>query len=285
LVTQYQLDRKHGRVKAVRRPRRDGKPGSRRLRPATNSTVNRDLEVLKRAFRLAARKELVSHVPEFPEDLSEKDNVRQGFLEHPGYLTLGRALPENYADVLDFGYLVGWRKGSIHALRWPSIDRAANAIYLAARNNKTGKPFRLWMFPELRAVVDRRWAKRHPETDLVFHVDGRPLGEWDVTWKQACRAAGVPELLFHDLRRTATRNLIRAGVDPKIAMKITGHETEAMLRRYDISAEDDVRDAAVAYSAYLRRLKTGGARNPRPRPLTDGKLEIRGQRPFRRTQS
>ncbi len=254
LITQYQLDRKHGRVKAARRRRKDGKPAGRRLRPAANSTVNRDLEVLKRAFRLAARKELVSHVPEFPEDLSEKDNVRQGFLEHRAYLALRRALPDDFADVLDFGYLVGWRKGSIHALRWPSIDRAANVIYLPARNNKTGRPFRLWMFPEIRAVVDRRWAKRHPGTDFVFHVDGRPMGEWDGTWKRACQVAGVPGLLFHDLRRTATRNLIRAGVDPKIAMKITGHETEAMLRRYDISAEDDVRDAAVAYSAYLRRL-------------------------------
>jgi len=254
LITRYQLDRKHGRVKALRRPRRDGKPSARRLRPAANSTVNRDLEVLKRAFRLAARKELVSHVPEFPEDLSEKDNVRQGFLEHRVYLALRQALPEDHADVLDFGYLVGWRKGSIHAVQWPSVDRAANVIYLPARNNKTGKPFRLWMFPEIRTVVDRRWAERHPDTDLVFHVEGRPMGEWDGTWKQACRAAGVPRLLFHDLRRTATRNLLRAGIDPKIAMKITGHETEAMLRRYDISAEDDVRDAAVAYSAYLRRL-------------------------------
>jgi hypothetical protein len=117
LITQYQLDRKHGRVNAVRRRRKDGKPFGRRLRPAANSTVNRDLEVLKRAFRLAARKELVSHVPEFPEDLSEKDNVRQGFLEHPAYLALRRALSEDHADVLDFGYLLGWRKGSIHALR------------------------------------------------------------------------------------------------------------------------------------------------------------------------
>jgi integrase len=266
LITRYQLDRKHGRVKAVRRPRRDGKAGGRRLRPAANATVNRDLEVLKRAFRLAARKELVSHVPEFPEDLSEKHNVRQGFLEHHTYLALQRALPEDYADVLDFGYLVGWRKGSIHGLRWPSIDRAANVIYLPARDNKTGKPFRLWMFPELRAVVDHRWAKRHPETDLVFHVDGKPMGDWDGTWKQACRAAGVAGLLFHDLRRTATRNLIRAGIDPKVAMKITGHETEAMLRRYDISAEDDVRDAAVAYSAYLRRLATTHGRTSPARP-------------------
>ena len=97
---------------------------------AANATVNRDLEVLKRAFRLAARKELVSHVPEFPEDLSEKHNVRQGFLEHRTYLALRRALPEDYADVLDFGYLVGWRKGSIHGLRWPSIDRSANGLDL-----------------------------------------------------------------------------------------------------------------------------------------------------------
>jgi integrase len=267
LITRYQLDRKHGRVKALRRPRRDGKPGARRLRPAANSTVNRDLEVLKRAFRLAARKELVSHVPEFPEDLSEKDNVRQGFLEHRAYLALREALPEDYADVLDFGYLVSWRKGSIHALQWPSVDRAANVIYLPAQNNKTGKPFRLWMFPELRAIVDRRWAKRHPDTDLVFHADGRAMSDWDGTWKRACRAAGVPGLIFHDLRRTATRNLIRAGVDPKIAMKITGHETEAMLRRYDISAEDDVRDAAVAYSAYLHRL---AASHPRARPAHPG---------------
>ena len=77
----------------------------------------------------------------------------------------------------------------------------------------------------------------------VFHRDGQPIKSFRRPWITACAAAGVPELKFHDLRRTAVRNMRRAGVPQVVRMKISGHRTDSMERRYNIVDADDIRSA------------------------------------------
>ncbi len=81
-------------------------------------------------------------------------------------------------------------------------------------------------------------------------MSGEPKDFRDV-WASACRAAGCPGRVPHDMRRSTVRNLIRAGVSEKTAMLLTGHKTRVVFDRYDIVNEDDLREA-------VRKLSNAG---------------------------
>ena len=83
---------------------------------------------------------------------------------------------------------------------------------------------------------DENW----PDSPWVYNRQGKRIIDFRIGWKKACIKAGVPDLNFHDLRRTAVRNMRRAGVPQVIRMKISGHKTDSMERRYNIVDADDL---------------------------------------------
>jgi integrase len=98
-----------------------------------------------------------------------------------------------------------------------------------------------------REEHDQRW----PTCEWVFAKNGHQVGDFRKVWEPACARAGVPGLLFHDLRRSAVRNMERAGIPRKVAMEISGHRTESVYRRYDIVSKRDLMNAALKLERYL----------------------------------
>jgi integrase len=212
--------------------------------------VNRELGVFRQAYRLAVKqKRLGTHaVPYFPM-LPEK-NARQGSFEEKEFKAVVKRLPRYAADVLRFAYLTGWRKGEIVALGWNNVDRSAREIRL--QDSKNGEGRVLAYDDELAKLIDARWAAREvrnrktKETSispLAFHRNGKPVGDFRKVWVKGCEAAKCPGKLFHDTRRSAVRNMVRAGVPQSVAMSISGHKTVSMFLRYKITSGDEQREA------------------------------------------
>ena len=223
---------------------------SRRREGASAASVNRETSALSRMFRLAFQLEWISAMPIFPARLRE-NGPRQGFFEHADYVAVRSHLPAPYQDVLDFAYYSGWRKHEILGLRWDEIDAAANVIRLPQQRSKTRAGRVLPISKPLNSVLARRRAKRKGDDPLVFRRDNVTVRGWRQAWPDACRAAGVPGRLLHDCRRTAARNLIRAGIPERVAMTLTGHKTRSVFDRYNIVNERELLDAGEKLSRYL----------------------------------
>ena len=91
----------------------------------------------------------------------------------------------------------------------------------------------------------------------MSHYKGKPISSIKRTWKTACEKIGLEDRMFHDLRRSAVRNLVRAGVPQVVAKKISGHKTDSVFNRYNIVSESDLREATEKLSKYFdkNRLK------------------------------
>lgn len=91
--------------------------------------------------------------------------------------------------------------------------------------------------------------------EFISHREGLPVADFHKSWNNACKKAGIPRRLFHDLRRTAVRNMTQAGVPQAVAMKISGHKTAGMFQRYNIVATDDLRTALAITEQYRSAAK------------------------------
>lgn len=247
------------------------------------ATINRETQILGQALRLALKRRRIPSMPSIRH--LHENNTRQGFFERPEFEALVAALSDYLKDFTRFAYLTGWRKGEIISLRWADVDRDGGAIRLRPEASKNGRGRTVVVDGELDALIERRWKARLIErngkphvTDLVFHRDGEPVGDFRKAWVTACFEAelvepvidendqrmlgddGKPKLrpskLFHDLRRTAARNMVRAGVPERVAMEIIGHRTRSMFDRYNIVSEDDLRLAAQKTTLYVDTLPT-----------------------------
>jgi integrase len=129
--------------------------------------------------------------------------------------------------VQTFTYYTGWRRSEVLALQWCNVDRQRQVINTA------------W-------VLHERLLKAETICPFVFQRNGKEIRDFRTVWESACETAGCPNKILHDFRRTAARNLIRAGVPERIAMGITGHKTRSVFARYNIVDDRDLRTALGA---------------------------------------
>jgi len=165
-------------------------------------------------------------------------------------------LPDPVKPVLVLGYHLGMRSGELLALKRDWVDLEEGLIYINGRVTKNRKGKTAPIYGEMAAWLEMlltRGKLRSPNSKHLFvWEDGRPIKNFRGSWEKACSFAGLPGLLFHDLRRTAVRNMIRAGVPEKVAMEVSGHKTASMLWRYNIVDTRDIKEAGKRTERYLR---------------------------------
>jgi integrase len=141
---------------------------------------------------------------------------------------------------------------------------------------QNGKPRSIPMIWIIKDIIEKRVKKRvvnltfntrlngkrlkEPVTqtlisEYVFHVKGKKVWKFDDVFKEARIKAGLPGKLIHDCRRTASRNLVRAGVPESVAMQITGHKTNSQFKRYNIVDETDKVQALLSLETRFNALK------------------------------
>jgi integrase len=229
-VRQYQLHRRDERAEAA--------------------TINRETSGLSRMFQIAVRRDLLARMPLFPKRLQENP-PRQGFFEHAEFLKVRQHLPAAFQDVLDFAYYSGWRRNEITGLTWDEIDLVGGVIRLSPLRSKTRTGRVLPISAPLRQVLERRQRRRKTKDSHVFRRDGVTVRAWRTALRDACRRAKVSPRLLHDCRRTAARNLVRAGIPERVAMLLTGHKTRAVFDRYNIVNERELMTAGEQLAQYL----------------------------------
>ncbi len=215
------------------------------------ATVNRLVTAVYGALKLAVSNDYIPFLPQSPKQL-RKPKPRQGFLEQDDYLAIHAELPEWACDVFEMFYRTGWRRNEVLWLTWAEVDE--HAIRLDPDRDKGGET-RVW---PIRFFLDELMARRAKARVVglayVFHRDGRKigLGAWRSNFMKACQAAGRSHYT-HDCRRTAARSLERAGVPRNVAMKLIGHKTESMYKRYRIVDDSDLEDAVGKLDEYFQK--------------------------------
>jgi integrase len=229
----------------------------RQAENARPATINRELAVVGHAFTLALDAGTLFARPKIPH-LSEKGNERRGFFESGAFKAVLRHLPAPLVRLAKFLNATGWRgRSEGQRLQWSWIDFAAGEVRLPAGVSKTQEPRVFPMTRELRQLlIEQRAAVdaiQMAHQRVVPHVfcweDGRPIKDWSGAWLTACRKAGVPGRVVHDLRRTAIRRMVRSGIPERVAMQLSGHRTRAVFDRYNIVSEADLTAAADKLNA------------------------------------
>lgn len=225
---------------------------------AARATIRYEISILRRGLNLAYRSGRISQKPVVPG--IQVQNARTGFFDPDQVELVIAALTDPIDDMARFAYVTGWRSGEIRSLTWDQVDRRLGVVRLdpGTTKNGDGRSFPYGAHPELSRLL--AWRYTHRNGPFVFHRKGRRVKHFLGEWNRACGVAGVSGRLFHDFRRSAVRNMERAGIPRSVQMKLVGFRTESIHRRYAITNENDL---APWVERYAKAEEKPGSSGPR----------------------
>jgi integrase len=229
---------------------------ARQQEEAENATINRELAALKRMFNLARQSTppKVQSVPYIA--MLRENNIRTGFLESKQHDCLAAETGKIglwLRAMFETGYTYGWRHEELLALRVRHVSLVAGTIRLEPGTTKNSEGREVSMTLPVKTLLTQCVHGKGQDDYVFTREDGKAVKDFRGVWASACEAAKVSELLFHDLRRTAARNLRRAGVAEGVIMKIGGWKTRSVFERYAIVSQSDIRDAMTKLEAGQQR--------------------------------
>jgi integrase len=241
--------------------------------------------IWRRRKRLTTPTDVVVADVEDPTPLDDFTDIAFGRSHDSLRLVDGRKTAGELANVVRFAFATGWRTASeVLPLEWRHVDWQARTVRLdpGTTKNEEGRSFPFTAAIEKilkdQLAIHETLKKAGTICPYVFHRDGERIVYFRAAWMNACKAAGCPGALVHDMRRSAVRTFERASVPRSVAMSIVGHKTESIYRRYAIVDEAMQREAAVRLDAWL------GA--PRAASSTGSVAALdRRRRPRRRTMA
>jgi site-specific recombinase XerD len=253
---------------------------------AANATINRSLAALRLMFNLAARARKLHRVDIPIIEMLQERNVRTGFADDAQYESLARFYPELWWKAfLAVAYTFGWRKRNILDLLVRQVDLLHQTICLDPGTTKNDQGQTVKLTTEVYRLLMECVRGKKPADYVLTRDNGKPVKDFTKRWRTACVALGLGRkerqgdgslkytgLVVHDLRRSAVRNLERSGVSRSVAMKITGHKTEAVYRRYAIVSEADLAEAAQKLEQ--RRNDRGTAADRPAKPARENQVSV-----------
>jgi integrase len=231
-----------------------------RVRPVSGANCNRLIAVLRRAYTLGKEKVDLTTPLTFPHYAERRRGEYLTEDQCRGICAQfqAKAGAEVKADVFRFAYLTGIRKGQLTRTRKRHVLIAGETWKLRwpGEETKNGEPHELMLVGEELEIVQRAWAKRLPDCDFLFHVNGKRLGPMISELRRTCAALGIPYgrrtgVVFHDTRHSAVTNLVASGTGEAAAMSITGHADPTIFKRYNLRRDSVQAEAAERRTAYL----------------------------------
>lgn len=184
----------------------------------------------------------------------DEQNVRDRVLTPDEFQRMVNVSPAYLKPVLLCAYHTGMRRGEVLGLTWDRVDLKAGFLRLREMDTKTSESRVIPIGRELGEVLRCLPLALDPQGNRVLFVftrNGQRIKSIREVFARVCQEAGLANFVFHDLRHTATTNLRRAGVDALTAMKITGHKTLAVFKRYNTIDEQDLKAAQRRMDTYM----------------------------------